>query len=73
MERIQFEKYTISVIYEDNHLLAVVKPPNLPVQADSSGDTDLLTILKRYIGEKYQKPGKVFLGLFTGSTGRSAA
>ena len=52
-----------SILYEDNHLLVVVKPPNLPVQADSSGDDDLLSILKRYIGHKYQKPGAVYLGL----------
>lgn len=56
-------KYVIPVLYEDNHLLAVVKPPNLPVQADSSGDRDLLRILKDYIGHKYQKPGAVYLGL----------
>ena len=34
------------ILYEDNHLLVVVKPPNLPVQADRSGDDDLLSILK---------------------------
>ena len=56
-------KYKIPVLYEDNHLLVVVKPPNLPVQADASGDDDLLSILKRYIGHKYQKPGAVYLGL----------
>ena len=54
---------TPPILYEDNHLLVVVKPPNLPVQADSSGDDDLLSILKRYIGHKYQKPGAVYLGL----------
>lgn len=51
------------ILFEDNHLLVVVKPPNLPVQADRSGDDDLLSILKRYIGHKYQKPGAVYLGL----------
>lgn len=56
-------RFEIGVLYEDNHLLAAVKPPNLPVQADSSGDDDLLSILKRYIGNKYQKPGNVYLGL----------
>ena len=55
--------YEIPVLYEDNHLLVVVKPANLPTQADSSGDDDLLSILKRYIGEKYNKPGAVYLGL----------
>ncbi len=51
------------ILYEDNHILVVVKPPNLPVQADSSGDTDLLTLLKQYIKETYHKPGDVYLGL----------
>ncbi len=51
------------ILYEDNHILVVAKPPNLPVQADSSGDADLLTLLKAYIKEKYQKPGDVYLGL----------
>ena len=53
----------IPILYEDNHLLVVNKPPNIPVQADSSGDLDMLTILKDYIREKYNKPGDVFLGL----------
>ena len=62
-EIVQAGRYAIPVLYEDNHLLAVVKPPNLPVQADASGDDDLLSILKRYIGQKYRKPGAVYLGL----------
>jgi 23S rRNA pseudouridine1911/1915/1917 synthase len=56
-------KFIIPVLYEDNHLLVVVKPPNLPAQGDSSGDDDLLSILRRYIGNKYQKPGNVYMGL----------
>ena len=51
------------IIYEDNHLLVVEKPVNMPVQADASGDPDLLSELKRYIKEKYNKPGEVYLGL----------
>lgn len=62
-ESIRAGAYEIPVIYMDNHLLVVEKPPNLPTQADSSGDDDLLSILKRYIGEKYNKPGAVYLGL----------
>ncbi len=50
-------------LYEDNHLLVVVKPPMMPVQADESGDEDLLTLLKREIKEQYGKPGNVYLGL----------
>ncbi len=55
--------YEIPVLYLDNHLLAVVKPPNLPSQADSSGDDDLLSILKEYIRVKFAKPGAAYLGL----------
>ncbi len=62
-EIIRAGRFAVEVLYEDNHLLAVVKPPNLPAQADRSGDDDLLSILKRYIGQKYQKPGNVYLGL----------
>lgn len=53
----------LNIIYEDNHLLVVEKPINIPVQEDSSDDKDLLTILKEYIKEKYNKPGNVYLGL----------
>lgn len=53
----------LRVIYEDNHLLVCEKPENMPVQADSSGDIDLLTLAKEYIKDKYNKPGDVFLGL----------
>lgn len=53
----------INVLYEDNHLLVVEKPVNLPVQGDSSKDRDLLNILKDYIKDKYNKPGNVYLGL----------
>lgn len=51
------------IVYEDNHLLVAVKPPNLLTQADATGDPDLLTLLKAYLKEKYQKPGAVYLGL----------
>ncbi len=53
----------INIIYEDNHLLIVEKPANLPVQADASGDKDLLNILKRYLVESCKKPGEAYLGL----------
>ncbi len=51
------------ILFEDNHLLVTIKPPGVPSQADSSGDLDMLTILKRYVKEKYNKPGDVYLGL----------
>lgn len=53
----------ISILYEDNHLLVVVKPPNLLSQADQTGDEDLLSLLKEYIRKTYNKPGNVYLGL----------
>ena len=53
----------INIIYEDNHLLVVDKPINIPVQEDNSKDEDLLTMLKSYLKEKYNKPGNVYLGL----------
>ena len=43
----------INVIYEDNHILVVEKPINVPTQGDITGDTSLLDILKMYIKEKY--------------------
>lgn len=53
----------INILYEDNHVLCVVKPANLPVQADNTKDEDLLTLVKQYLKEKYNKPGNVYLGL----------
>ena len=53
----------INILYEDNHLLVVEKPINIPVQEDNSKDKDLLTMLKEYIKEEYNKPGNVYLGL----------
>ena len=52
-----------NVIYEDNHLLIVEKPRNILVQGDETKDTDLLSELKLYIKDKYNKPGNVYLGL----------
>ncbi|MDF2865202.1 MAG: rluC [Clostridia bacterium] len=53
----------LHIVYEDNHIIVVIKPSNIPVQADKSGDIDMLTIVKSYIKEKYNKPGEVYLGL----------
>lgn len=51
------------IIYEDNHIIVVEKTPNIPSQADKTGDIDMLTLVKDYIKEKYNKPGNVYLGL----------
>ncbi|WP_217556357.1 RluA family pseudouridine synthase [Paenibacillus sp. GbtcB18] len=53
----------IPVLYEDNHVLVVEKPVNMPTQEDSSRDPDLLSVLKEDLKRRHQKPGNVFLGL----------
>lgn len=53
----------IKILFEDNHLLVVEKPVNLPVNADSSLDPDLLGLLKADLKQRYRKPGNVYLGL----------
>lgn len=53
----------LDVIYEDNHIIVVKKEPNIPSQADKTEDLDMLTIIKAYLKEKYNKPGNVYLGL----------
>lgn len=59
----EFTIEDINIIFEDNHILVVVKPQNIPVCPDGSGDKDLLTLLKEYLIEKYDKKGEAFLGL----------
>ena len=53
----------LKVIFEDNHIIVVEKKPNIPSQSDKTGDIDMLTIVKQYIKEKYNKPRNVYLGL----------
>ena len=53
----------IKVIYEDNHIIVVEKPINVPTCEDDSKDVDLLSLVKLYLKEKYNKPGNVYLGL----------
>lgn len=53
----------IPILYEDNHLIVVEKPVNMPVQADDSRDLDLLSYVKQDIKERYDKPGNVYLAL----------
>ena len=53
----------MNIIYEDNHLLVVNKPAGQLVQGDQTGRTTLLEEAKAWLKEKYNKPGKVFLGL----------
>ena len=53
----------LEILYEDNHVIVVKKEPNIPSQADKTEDIDMLTIIKEYLKEKYNKPGNVYLGL----------
>ena len=53
----------LDILYEDNHVIVVKKEPNIPSQADKTEDIDMLTIIKEYLKEKYNKPGNVYLGL----------
>lgn len=63
IRRLLLDGQNITILYEDNHLLVVEKPVNLPTQEDVTGDPDLLSLLKNDIKVRYQKPGNVFLGL----------
>lgn len=56
-------KNKLEILYEDNHIIVVVKPNNILSQSDNTNDLDMLTIIKDYIKEKYNKPGNVYLGL----------
>ena len=56
-------KNNLEILYEDNHIIVVVKPNNILSQSDNTNDIDMLTIIKDYIKEKYNKPGNVYLGL----------
>ena len=53
----------LKIIYEDNHIIVVEKPPNIPSQGDKTEDVNMLTLIKEYLKEKYNKPGNVYLGL----------
>lgn len=54
---------TPEVLYLDNHLLVVAKPPGMLAQADRTGDLDVATWGKAYLKARFEKPGNVFLGL----------
>lgn len=53
----------MKILYEDNHIIVVEKEPNIPSQGDKTGDIDMLSIIKAYLKEKYNKPNNVYLGL----------
>lgn len=53
----------LQILYEDNHLLIVNKPAGMLVQGDSTGDTPLSELVERYLIDKYDKPGRAFVGV----------
>lgn len=56
-------KNDLEILYEDNHVIVVVKKPNILSQSDNTKDIDMLTIIKDYLKKKYNKKGNVYLGL----------
>jgi len=61
--RINSNKENLQIIYEDNHLIIVNKRVGDIVQGDKTKDKPLSEVVKEYIAEKYNKPGKVYLGV----------
>ena len=53
----------MKVLYEDNQIIVVIKEPNIPSQADKTKDEDMLSMVKKYVKEKYNKPGEAYIGL----------
>ena len=53
----------VKILYEDNHIIVCIKPEGVLSQEDETKDLDILTIIKNYLKEEYQKPGNVYLGL----------
>lgn len=54
---------SLEILYEDNHIIVVVKPYNVLSQGDNTNDLDMVSLIKDYLKEKYQKSGNVYLGL----------
>ncbi len=53
----------LNILYEDNHIIVVVKPYNVLSQGDNTGDVSIMDMIKEYLKNKYNKPGNVYLGL----------
>lgn len=58
-----FDYKKLEIVYEDNHIIVVCKPQNVPSCPDETGDVDLLTCVKQYLIEKYDKKGDAYVGL----------
>ncbi|MBQ8725905.1 MAG: RluA family pseudouridine synthase [Clostridia bacterium] len=59
----QFKVEDLIILHEDNHIIVVLKPQNVPSCEDESKDKDMLTVIKEYIKIKNNKPGNVYVGL----------
>ena len=59
----QMQKEDLIVLYEDNHVIVVLKPQNVPSCVDETKDKDLLTVIKEHIKERENKQGNVYVGL----------
>lgn len=57
------DKNNLQVIYEDNHLIVINKRAGDIIQGDKTGDIPLSEVVKKYIADKYNKPGAVYLGV----------
>ena len=53
----------MTILYEDNHIIAINKTTSEIVQGDKTGDIPLCDLVKAYIKEKYAKAGEVFIGV----------
>lgn len=53
----------LKILYEDNHIIVVLKGADILSQSDNTGDLDMLNAVKHYLKIKYEKPGRVYLGL----------
>jgi 23S rRNA pseudouridine1911/1915/1917 synthase len=60
---LMFSSENLRILFEDNHLIVCLKPAGVLAQADGKELPDMLTVIKNYLKEKYQKPGNVYLGL----------
>ena len=59
----QMKVEDLVILHEDNHVIVVLKPQNVPSCEDESKDKDMLTVIKEYIKIKNNKPGNVYVGL----------
>ena len=53
----------LNILFEDNHIIVIQKIVNIASQSDKTGDIDMLSLVKQYIKQKYNKPGNVYVGL----------